>query len=109
MKNTERKKTIWFIVVFSVLVNGVAWLGPIVGGSPSSPELGFVLWGMTPLFVSLLMGAITKDWSDFGIRPALGENIHWYIVSFLAIPVLMVLTVVAAALVAAGWASWHLP
>ena len=92
MNNSNRQKTIWLIVIFSILVNAVAWVAPSLGGSPASPGLGFVLWGTAPLLVSLLMRAVTRDWSDLGIRPSIRKNARWYIFSLLAIPALMVLT-----------------
>ncbi|GAH73914.1 unnamed protein product, partial [marine sediment metagenome] len=45
MNDSERKKTIRYIVIFSVLVNVVAWTGPLLGGDPTSPGLGFLIWG----------------------------------------------------------------
>jgi len=88
----ERKKTIRNIVIFSVLVNVVAWIAPFLGGGPSAPGLGFILWGTAPLLVSVLLRAVTRDWSDLGIKPGIRKNAKWYVVSFLTFPVLMVLT-----------------
>lgn len=98
MDDSKRRKTIWLIVIFSVLVNVVAWMGPLLGGSPASPGPGFVIWGTAPLLVSILMRTLTRDWSDLGIKPAIGKNIRWYIISFLALPVLMVLTLLIGSL-----------
>lgn len=92
MNDSGRKKTIWLVVLFSILVNALAWIAPLLGGSPSSPGPGFILWGSAPLLVSLLMRAATRDWSDLGLKPAIGKNAIWYLVSLLALPVLMVLT-----------------
>ena len=92
MSNTEHKRTIWNIVIFSLLVNIVAWIAPFLGGSPASPGLGFILWGTAPLLVSILIRMATKDWSDFGIKPAIGKNLGWYLLSLVALPVLMVVT-----------------
>ena len=92
MNELDRKKTIGRVIAFSVLVTALAWIAPVLGGSPSSPGLGFILWGTAPLFVSLLIRAVTRDWSDLGIKPAIGKNLRWYLVSLLAFPVLMVLT-----------------
>lgn len=89
MTDSERRKTIRNIILFSVLVNMTAWLAPLLGGSPASMGPGFILWGLAPLLVSLVMRVVTRDWSDLGIYPALGKNIHWYLLSFLAIPALM--------------------
>ena len=92
MTNTERKNTIWNIVIFSLIVNVVAWIAPLLGGSPSSPGLGFILWGMAPLLVSIVMRVATRDWADLGIKPAFKKNALWYLISFAMIPILMLLT-----------------
>lgn len=44
------------------------------------------------------MRLVTRDWSDLGTKPAIGKNIRWYIISFLAIPALMVLTLLIGVL-----------
>lgn len=92
MNNLDRRKTIWLILFFSIMVNVLAWFAPLLGGSPSSPRLGFILWGTAPLLVSVIIRAATWDWSDLGIKPAIGKNLGWYLVSLLALPVLMVVT-----------------
>ena len=92
MKASERKKTIWYIVIFSVLVNLVAWIGPQLGGDPTSPGLGFLVWGTAPILVALLMRAVTRDWSDLRARPAIRKNVRWYFVSLLAYPLAIGLT-----------------
>ncbi len=99
MSEAERKQTIWRIVIFSVVVNALAWIAPLLGGSPSSPGLGFILWGMAPLLVSILMRVATRDWADFGMKPAIGKNLRWYLVSLLALPVIMLLTLLVGVLI----------
>lgn len=46
----------------------MAWVEPLLGGSPAAPGTGVVLWGTAPLLVSLLMRIVTKDWSDLGLK-----------------------------------------
>jgi membrane protease YdiL (CAAX protease family) len=99
MTNPERSQTIRYIVIFSVLVNLVAWLGPLLGGDPSSPGLGFLVWGTAPILVSLLMRAITRDWSDLGIKPEIKKNIRWYLISLLAYPVAIALALLIGYLI----------
>ena len=91
MNSSDWKKTIWRIVIFSALVTVAAWIAPLLGGSPTSPGPGFIIWGTAPLLVSLLMRTVTRDWSDFWGKPAIGKNIQWYVVSLLAYPLVMVL------------------
>lgn len=101
MKDAEHKKTIRNILIFSVLVNVVAWLGPLLGGDPNSPGLGFLVWGTAPIIVSLLMRTVTRDWSDLGIKPAFRKNLRWYIVSLLAYPVAIAFTLFVGSLISA--------
>ena len=105
MSASERKRTTWLIVIFSVLVNAVAWIAPLLGGGPASIGPGFILWAVAPLAVSILMRAATRDWSELGIKPAFGRNIWWYIISFLAFPVLMVLSLLTGVLLSVSSVS----
>ena len=102
MNDSERKKTIRYIVIFSVLVNVVAWTGPLLGGDPSSPGLGLLVWGISPILVSLLMRAVTRDWSDLGARPAFKGNIRWYLVSLLVYPIAIALALLIGSLISAS-------
>jgi membrane protease YdiL (CAAX protease family) len=106
---SEQKKTIWLVVIYSLLVNGIAWTAPLLGGSPSSMGPGFILWGSAPLLVSLLMRAAPRDWSDLGLKPAIGKNIHWYVISFLALPALMVMTLLVDILLSIASVAGFLP
>ena len=105
MNNAERKKTIRYILIFSVLVNVVAWLGPSLGGDPTSPGLGFLIWGTAPILVSLLMRAVTRDWSDLGIRLGIKKYLRWYIVSLLAYPVAIALALFIGSSISAASVS----
>jgi membrane protease YdiL (CAAX protease family) len=99
MNDTKRRKTIWQIVIFSILVTVLASIGPLFGGSPASPGLGFILWGTAPLLASLIIRFVTRDWSDLGVKPAIRKNASWYSVSFLVIPVIMALTLLIGVLI----------
>jgi membrane protease YdiL (CAAX protease family) len=105
MNDLERKITIRYIVIFSVLVNVVAWIGPLLGGDPTSPGLGFLIWGTAPILVSVLMRAVTRDWSDLGARPAIRKNVRWYLVSLLAYPVAIALALFIGSLISASSVS----
>lgn len=105
MNDSERRKTIRYIVIFSVLVNVVAWIGPLLGGDPTSPGIGFLIWAIAPTLVSVLMRAVTRDWSDLGARPAIRKNARWYLVSLLAYPVAIALTLLIGALISASSVS----
>jgi membrane protease YdiL (CAAX protease family) len=99
MNNYDGKNPMWLIVIFIVLVTVIAWVSPLLGGSPASPGPGFILWGAAPLLVSLGIRFVTKDWSDLGARPAIRKNAGWYWVSLLALPVIMMLTLLLGVLI----------
>lgn len=92
MTNPDRKKAIWQVAIFCMAVTALAFLGPVLGGSPSAPGLGFILWGTAPMLVAIVMRLVTRDWSDAGINPAIRKNAAWYVLSILTVPVIMLLT-----------------
>jgi membrane protease YdiL (CAAX protease family) len=44
------------------------------------------------MVVSLLMRAVTRDWGDLGAKAAVRENLRWYLLSLVAYPVAISLT-----------------
>jgi membrane protease YdiL (CAAX protease family) len=105
MINPERKKTIWYIVIFCILVTIVAFISPLLGGSPSKPGIGFILWGIAPMLVAVLMRLVTRDWSDADFKPAIRKNALWYIVIIVAWPVMIVLTVLIGKMISVSSVS----
>lgn len=105
MDQADRRKTIWRIGIFSLLVTLVAWVAPLLGGSPNSPGPGFVLWGTAPLVVSLLIRLVTHDWADLGIKPAFSGNLRWYLFSVAIYPAVMVLTLLIDVLISVASVS----
>src|SRR5512142_600247 len=91
MNIVERKKTIWLIAIFSILVTSLAFVAPLLGGSPSAMGPGFILWGAAPLLVALLMRLATRDWADAGLKPAFRKSAGWYLFVLLACPALAVI------------------
>ena len=79
-------RTIRNILFFTLLVNALAWLGPVLGGDPVEPGPGFLLWGIAPLASCLIVRAVTRDWGDLGIRPGFRKHWVWYLVSLLSYP-----------------------
>ena len=86
MSTQDNKRTIRNILLFTLLVNALAWLGPLLGGDPSELGLGFLIWGVAPLASCLIVRAVTRDWGDLGIRPQFRKHRVWYLVSLLAYP-----------------------
>lgn len=91
----ERKKSILFILLFCILVTVLAFISPLLGGSPLKPGPGFILWGIAPLFTAILLRIIGKDWSDAGFKPAFKRNKFWYIFIIIIPFILMILTLLA--------------
>ena len=69
------------------------------------PGLGFLIWGTAPILVSLLMRAVTRDWSDLGLKPAIRKNARWYLISLLVYPVAIGLVLFFGALMSASTIS----
>lgn len=98
MNPAEQKKTVRYIAIFSLLVTALAFISPLLGGSPTAPGVGFIIWGTAPMVVALLIRLVTRDWSDAGLRPAFRKNARWYLISVLAYPVMMTLTLFIGAI-----------
>lgn len=87
MEQLERRRAIRNMVIFAVLVNGLAWLGPLLGGSPSEPGLGLLVWGTAPIVAALVIKLVLRDRTSLGLRPALRGNGRAYAISLLIYPV----------------------
>ena len=83
----NRKLAIRNIVIFTILVNGLAWLGPILGGDPTTPGIGFLVWATAPMVSALVMKFLLRDGVSLGFKPAFRGNGRWYALSILAFPV----------------------
>lgn len=97
MNTVLRKKTIIRIATFTILVIILAFLAPLLGGSPSAMGPGFILWGAAPLLTALLVRLATRDWADAGLRLALRENAGWYLLALIACPALAAINLIAGA------------
>jgi hypothetical protein len=98
MKQKARQnQAIRNIIIFTILVNGLAWLGPVLGGDPTSPGPGFLVWGAAPIVSALAMKFLLRDKVSFGFRPAIKGNGRWYALSVLVYPV-TITTVLAVGL-----------
>ena len=87
MLETNRKKTIRNIIIYAILINVLAWLGPVLGGDPTTPGLGFLVWGTAPITATLVMKLLLRDKVSLGFKPAFKGNGSWYILSVLVYPV----------------------
>jgi len=101
MKSEERKLTKRNLVIFTILVLGLAILAGFIephtiqpGGGPNTPGLGQLLWIISPFGVSLLLRIFGGDgWSDLGWQPNFKGNGFWWWVSALVFPVVITFTV----------------
>ena len=87
MTTTDRRQAIRNITIFTVLVNGLAWLGPVLGGDPTTPGLGFLVWATAPIVSALVMKLLLRDKGALGFKPAFKGNGRWYALSILVYPV----------------------
>ena len=87
MLATSKKQTIRNIIIFSVLVSGLAWLGPVLGSSLTAPGPGFLVWGAAPILSVLVMKFLLQDKVSLGVKPAFKGNGRWYALSVLVYPV----------------------
>ena len=87
IKRINPKQAIRNIIIFTILVNGIAWLGPLLGGNPTRIGPGFLVWATAPLVSALVMKFLLRDEVSLGFKPRIRGNVRWYILSVLAFPV----------------------
>lgn len=89
----DKKQTIRNIIIFIILVTGLAWLGPVLGGDPTEPGLGFLIWGTAPLVSALVMKFLFRDDVSMGFKLKLKGNGRLYALSILSYPVTITIIV----------------
>ncbi len=87
VQHVSRSEALRNIIIFALLVNGLAWLGPLLGGDPTNPGLGFLLWGIAPIASALIMKFVLRDGTPLGFRPYLRGNGRWYLLGLLLYPI----------------------
>ena len=102
---TTSKKTIRNIIIFAILVNGLAWLGPVLGGDPTTPGLGFLVWATAPIVSVLVMKFLLRDRVSLGFKPAFKGNGRWYALSVLVYPVTIAVVLALGLLLGASTIS----
>ncbi|MFQ5592990.1 MAG: CPBP family intramembrane glutamate endopeptidase, partial [Anaerolineae bacterium] len=94
MNTQDRKRTKRNLIVFTVLVLGLAALAGIIepltvppDAEPGASGLGQLLWIIAPLGVMVLLRTFGGDgWADFGLRPNFKGHGFWWLVSVLVFP-----------------------
>ncbi len=104
-KKARQNQAIRNIIIFTILVNGLAWLGPVLGGDPTSPGPGFLVWGAAPIVSALVMKFLLRDKVSFGFRPAFKGNSRWYALSVLVYPVTITVVLAVGLLLGASTIS----
>ncbi|MBN2323566.1 MAG: CPBP family intramembrane metalloprotease [Spirochaetes bacterium] len=102
MGTDERARTVINVLVFTAAVNVVAWLGRLLGGDPTSVGPGFIVWGIAPVLVAVVMSLITRDWKEFGVRPNFKSNGRFYLLTILCYPVSIAIVLVLGLLTGAS-------
>lgn len=95
----RQRATVLKVVVFTLLVQVFAWSALLLGGSPTNPGLGLLVWGIAPIGSGLILRLLNRDWKDFGLNPKINKNKGWYLLSFLLYPVIIPLIVGLSVLV----------
>jgi len=106
MPTRDRKRTKRNLIIFTVLVLGLAALAGVVepltvppGAEPGTSGLGQLLWIIAPLAVVLLLRIFGGDgWTDLGLRPNFRGNGFWWLVSVLVFPAVITTSVLIGAL-----------
>ena len=106
MHTQDKKRTKRNLIVFTVLVLGLAALAGVVepltvppGAEPGTSGLGQLLWIIAPLGVMLPLRIFGGDgWDDFGLRPNFKSNGFWWLVSVLIFPAVITISVLIGAL-----------
>jgi len=106
MRTQERKRTKRNLIIFTVLVLGLAALAGVIepltvppGAEPGTSGLGQLLWIIAPLGVVLLLRLVGGDgWTDLGLRPNFRGNGFWWLVSVLVFPAVITTSVLIGAL-----------
>jgi membrane protease YdiL (CAAX protease family) len=101
MEIQSRKRTIRNLVIFTVSMVVIGWLGWLLaylGGDTDSRGLGNLIWLVSPLVISLLLRAFAGDgWKDIGIKPNFKGNLGWYLVSIIIYPLAIALVLLIGA------------
>jgi membrane protease YdiL (CAAX protease family) len=102
-----KKRTKRNLVIFTVLVLGIAVLARVIepftlppDAEPGATGLGQLLWILAPLGVALLLRLFGGDgWADFGLKPNFKNNWLWWLVGLLIFPVVITVSILLGTLV----------
>jgi membrane protease YdiL (CAAX protease family) len=106
MNTQDKKRTKRNLIIFIVLVLGLAVLAGVIepltvppDAEPGTTGLGQLVWLIAPLGVMLLLRIFGGDgWGDFGLRPNFKGNGFWWLVSIFIFPVVITISVLIGTL-----------
>lgn len=106
MINQDNKRTKRNLIIFTVLVLGLAILAGVIEPFTVPPDaesgatgLGQLLWLIAPLGVTLLLRIFGGDgWADAGLRPNFRGNGFWWLISILVFPVVISISLLIGSL-----------
>lgn len=91
------------LLIFTVLILALSWLGKWVDIQTQSPVRngpGMLLWITSPLLISFLLRGFAGDgWKDLGIKPNFKGNGLWYLISILVYPIVILVALLIGSLV----------
>ena len=95
VQNLHKRRYSLFIFIIIVLASG--WFGVFVdtklAEQPEGNSLGMGLWLVLPFLAVIVIRLITRDWSDFGLKPRFRGNGLWYAAALGIYPAIMIVTV----------------
>ncbi|MBX2963779.1 MAG: CPBP family intramembrane metalloprotease [Cyclobacteriaceae bacterium] len=105
----DSKVTIRNLILFIVVALCIGWLGVFIDQRlPDQQEeetLGMAIWLVVPLAVVIVLRTFMGDgWKDAGLKPAIKDNIWWYLVAFFIFPMVTLVTLTIG--YAMGWISF---
>ena len=100
------KKTLWNVILFSLVAISCGWIGVGVNqllGKPSNLEsLGSGIFIASPIVCMILLRLLGGDgWKDFPLKSRFKQNTHWYIFAIAVYPVVIGITLFVGKLL--GW------
>jgi membrane protease YdiL (CAAX protease family) len=106
MMESDRKRLLRNVVIFSLCTIGAGWLGAglnhLLNLTDPNQNLGMLVFLVLPLMVSLLLRAFGGDgWQDIGFRPNFRGNAWAYALSLLAYPAMIAIILGAGVLAGA--------
>ncbi len=97
--NYEKREKV-HLIVFIIVALVIGWVGVqlnnLLGQEQAVESLGSLVWLVTPLFLSIIIRTIEKDWKHSSIKPNFKGNGKLYALSILIFPAIMIILLAIA-------------